>query len=78
MVGNIYKVYKAEDYNSLDLSKFYSNIRWNLSDTEFIIEFREPPHGNTVTLSKEEANLLMGTEQWSVQADIDFPDDFEL
>lgn len=78
MVGNIYKVYNASEYDSLDLSRFYTNIRWSLDDSQFIVEFREVPHGNTVTLSKEEAVLLMGTDKWSVQAEIDFPPDFEL
>lgn len=70
MATRIYKVYKSEDYDSLDLSKFYSNIRWSLDGTQFIAEFIEKPHGNTVTMNRDEAVAFTNNEQWIPQVDL--------
>ena len=69
MATRLYKVYPSSQYDSLDLNLFTSNIRWNLSGNEFIVEFIEPPHGNTSVLSLSEAQQLMQTEDWFVQAE---------
>lgn len=65
MVTRLYKVYKASDYDSIDLSKVASNIRWNVDGTEFIVEFKEKPHGNTVVMTRDEAVILMNTDAWT-------------
>ncbi len=73
MVGSkLYKVYPSASIDTIDTSKVTTNIRWNLADTEFIVEFIEPPHGNTSTLSHLEAQQLMQTEKWAVQAEDPF------
>ena len=65
MATRLYKVYPSASINTIDASKVTSNIRWNLANTEFIVEFVEPPHGNTVTLSHSEAKKIMQTEEWA-------------
>ena len=59
-----YKTYPASQYDSLDLSLFHSNIRWSVDQSQFLVEFLTPPHGNTVTLTKDEARELMMTDEW--------------
>lgn len=63
-INRIYKVYKASDYDSIDLSKVSNNIRWNNDRSEFIVEFIEQPHGNTIVLTHDEAKALTQTEAW--------------
>ena len=65
MATRLYKVYPSASINTIDASKVTTNIRWNLANTEFIVEFIEPPHGNTTTLSLDEARKLMQTEDWT-------------
>ena len=64
MATNKYKVYPASSYDSIDKSKIEPEVRWNLAGTEFIVEFAVEPHGNTVTLNREEARQLMTTSEW--------------
>ena len=70
MVTKLYKVYPARDYNSLDKSKFTSNIRWNVAKTEFIVEFLTRPHANTITLEHEEAVALVSTPEWQLEIEL--------
>jgi len=73
MATKLYKVYPARDYDNLDSIKFTTNIRWSNDGSEFIVEFKEQPHGNTVVLTHQEAVDLMSTEEWR------YPDDlFEV
>ena len=67
---NHYKVYPANQYYSLDLSLFYSPIRWSNDLSEFIVEFRDPPHGNTVTINLQEARDLMKQVEWCADSSI--------
>lgn len=73
MATKIYKVYPAREYDTLDSIKFTTNVRWSNDRSEFIVEFKEQPHGNTVVLTHQEAVDLMATDNWR------YPDDlFEL
>jgi hypothetical protein len=70
MVTKLYKVYPAREYDSLDKSKFTSNIRWNVANTEFIVEFLTRPHANTITLEHEEAVALVSTPEWQLEIEL--------
>jgi len=59
-----YKTYLSSEYDNLDLTLFEHNIRWSNDRSEFIVEFLSPPHGNTITLTHQEALLLMNTDKW--------------
>lgn len=73
MATKLYKVYPARDYDTLDSIKFTTNIRWSNDGSEFLVEFKEQPHGNTVVLTHQEAVDLISTEEWR------YPDDlFEV
>lgn len=65
MATRLYKIYPASSYNNLDLSKFTSNVVWNLANTEFIVEFIEQPHGNVSTLTHEEAIAITNGLDWT-------------
>jgi hypothetical protein len=65
----VYKIYPASQYSSLDLSLYQDNIRWSLDGTQFIVEFKEKPHGNTITLTREEARQIMVTPEWTDYSD---------
>ena len=65
MVTKLYKIYPSASINTIDTSNVTSNIRWNIANTEFIVEFLTPPHGNTVTLTHDEAAILMQNENWA-------------
>jgi len=59
-----YKIYNASEYDNLDLTLFYESIKWNLAETQFMVEFKQPPHGNTVTLTQEEARAIITGPEW--------------
>lgn len=69
-INRIYKVYPANEFDNIDKSKVSNHIRWNLANTEFIVEFIEPPHGNTIVLTHDEAKSLMQTEAWMPMEDL--------
>lgn len=77
MVTKFYKVYTASQYDSLDLSLYETNHRWNKDTTEVILEFKEKPHGNTVVLTHSEAVALMSTDPWRYEDDI-FETEFDV
>jgi len=59
-----YKVYEANEIDNLDMTLYQDSIKYNNDKTQVILEFIDAPHGNTFTLSNEEALTLMSTTEW--------------
>ena len=65
--SRVYKVYEADEIDNLDMSLYQDSIRWSNDKTQVILEFIDAPHGNTITLSYQEALTLMNTAEWQRQ-----------
>jgi hypothetical protein len=63
-IERYYKVYPASQYDSLDMSLFHSNPKWSLDQSQFLVEFKEKPHGNTIVLTHQEALELVKNSEW--------------
>jgi hypothetical protein len=68
-----YKKHPASDFDSLDLSKYTSNIRWRIDKTEFVVEFKVKPENETSLLNHEEAMQLVSGQEWYSE-----PEDFTI
>lgn len=66
---NKYKIYPSSSYDDLDLTKIEPGIRWNLSGTEFIVEFINEPDNYDGVLTQPEARQIMITPEWTEKID---------
>lgn len=68
MATRLYKIYSESEYSSLDYSEFTSNHRWNLDQTEVVLEFINIPEDMTGVLNEEEARQITSTSLWGDQS----------
>lgn len=67
--NRLYKVYPVSQANSLDWSKFtqtFETCLKSLDGTQFIVQFKETPHANTITLTHSEAMALKQSPDWKI------------
>ena len=59
-----YKIYASEEYDSLDISLFTTNIIWKVDQTEFLVEFKVKPKDEPSLLTHDEASAIRSTPEW--------------
>lgn len=66
--NNKYSIYNANEFNGLDTSLFHLNIRWNIDDSQFIVEWKDTPLNSFLTHS--EALEIMKQPEWVYEEEI--------
>jgi hypothetical protein len=61
---NWYHVYNISELSSVNWLKFKQFIRWNLTGTEFCLEYIEEPVDKTGVLTRDEAAAYTKTSDW--------------
>ena len=64
MATKFYKAYTATQYDGLDLSLYETNHRWNLEQTEVMLEFKEGHDNSDEVLTHQQAVEYMSNHQW--------------
>jgi len=61
---NWYHIYNNSELSSVNWLKFKQFIRWNLTGTEFCLEYIEEPEDKTGVLTRDEAAAYTKTSDW--------------
>ena len=65
MATKFYKAYTSFEYDyEIDLGLYETNHRWNLEQTEIMLEFKVGHDDSEGVLTKQEALNYMANDQW--------------
>jgi hypothetical protein len=59
-----YHIYNINELNNVNWLQFKQFIKWNLTATEFCLEYIEEPVDKTGVLTRDEAAELTKTDEW--------------
>jgi hypothetical protein len=59
-----YHIYNINELNNVNWLQFKQFIKWNLTATEFCLEYIEEPVDKTGVLTRHEAAELTKTDEW--------------
>lgn len=62
MDTKFYQIFNADE--DVDLTIFYFYKRWNLTHTEFIVEYIYNDDADEIALTYEEARAIVITNEW--------------
>lgn len=63
-MNNWYHIYQTAELSNVQWLKFKQFIKWNLTGTEFCLEYIEEPVDKTGVLTRDEAAAYTKTDEW--------------